>query len=463
MTTPTIETAIGELPDPTNWGTTYMSDIQEDLSIMPLEKAADGRVTLEDITDALEEYKRLYKAGLASGAELLTLHRAYPDDKTYAKAVQDYGLIDKDPMVLGGPASVELVDREGHLITTGAMDRAFKKYMKNFRTRNTMVLHSDVQVGWALPAYISKGGQIFKSGVDEHGLFFITELRDDTKIADKVMEQVKEGKLKSYSIAGSATKTQNITKGLQTVLQVDDMELAEVTVCEKGVNQAANFDIIKSEVHHTGSCADGSCLITKEDIPQWEVKLTMTNKGDVDFTKSFFQFMKEEVEPLQKIVTVDGEYGASFPTLHNTQGRQQEHHRLLDEYGFPAEVESEMARYTPVLEEDPSPFAHKKVPWAVNEAGQNLGIRHYDDALTPPVVGGEYVKPGVVQGANSKEIPVSSLTKSFLGWVAEEGITVKKEVKGEAHNPSLCKCEKCFVIKTNKQGTWQEDSNIISV
>ena len=75
----------------------------------------------------------------------------------------------------------------------------------------------------------------------------------------------------------------------------------------------------------------------------------------------------------------------------------------------------------------------------------------------------EYVKPGVVQGANSKEIPVSSLTKSFLGWVAEEGITVKKEVKGEAHNPSLCKCEKCFVIKTNKQGTWQEDSNIISV
>ena len=151
-----------------------------------------------------------------------------------------------------------------------------------------MVLHSDVQVGWALPAYISKGGQIFKSGVDEHGLFFITELRDDTKIADKVIEQVKEGKLKSYSIAGSATKTQNITKGLQTVLQVDDMELAEVTVCEKGVNQAANFDIIKSEVHHTGSCADGSCLITKEDIPQWEVKLTMTNKGYVDFTKSFF-------------------------------------------------------------------------------------------------------------------------------------------------------------------------------
>ena len=52
------------------------------------------------------------------------------------------------------------------------------------------------------------------------------------------MEQVNEGKLKSYSIAGSATKTQMIQKGMQEVMQVDDMELAEVTVCEKGVNQA---------------------------------------------------------------------------------------------------------------------------------------------------------------------------------------------------------------------------------
>ena len=204
-------------------------EIQEELSIMPLEKAADGRVTMEDITDALDEYKRIFKAGLASHAEIKTLNRAYPDDPRYQKAVIDYNLTDKEPMVLGGPASVELVDREGHLITTVAMDKAFKKYMKNFRTRNTMVLHSDVQVGWALPAYISSGGQIFKSGVDEHGLFFITELRDDTKIADKVMEQINEGKLKSYSIAGSATKTQTIQKGLQNVMQVDEMESVSYT------------------------------------------------------------------------------------------------------------------------------------------------------------------------------------------------------------------------------------------
>ena len=92
--------------------------------------------------------------------------------------------------------------------------------MKNDRARNVMVLHSDVQVGWALPAYISKGGHIFKSGVDANGLFFICELRDDTAIAKKVAEQIHSGQLKSYSIAGSATKTQNMTKGLTPYLQV---------------------------------------------------------------------------------------------------------------------------------------------------------------------------------------------------------------------------------------------------
>lgn len=131
------------------------------------------------------------------------------------------------------PASIELIDREGHLITTKALEPAFEKYMNNIRNRNVMVLHSDVQVGWALPAYISSEGSIFKSGVDDTGLFFIAELRNDTKISKKVRDQISSGQMKSYSIAGSALKTQTIEKGLLKVMQVDELELAEVTICEK--------------------------------------------------------------------------------------------------------------------------------------------------------------------------------------------------------------------------------------
>ena len=183
--------------------------VSDDANITVIEKQF-GRTTYEDITEALDEYARLFRAGIASDAEIMTLSRAFPNSSRYTEAA---ARIKEEPVVVGGPASVELIDREGHLITTDALKKAFTKYMSNFRTRNTMVLHSDVQVGWALPAYISKGGQTFKSGVDDKGLFFVTEIRKDTKIAKKVLDQISEGKLKSYSIAGSATKTQNMQKG----------------------------------------------------------------------------------------------------------------------------------------------------------------------------------------------------------------------------------------------------------
>ena len=193
-----------------------------DESILVLDKAEAGKVSLDDIHDSLNEYKRLFKAGIASPAEIVTLSRAYPEISKYANVVDILDLTEgNEPVVVGGPASVELVDREGHLITSEALEGAFKKYMENFRTRNVMVMHSDVQVGHALPAYISKSGQIFKSGVNDTGLFFIAELRDDTKIAKKVGEQINTGKMKSYSIAGSATKTQNIEKGANTYMKVD--------------------------------------------------------------------------------------------------------------------------------------------------------------------------------------------------------------------------------------------------
>jgi len=246
---------------PTTRNAALYQFVNEDANITLLEKQV-GRTSVIKIAKALDEYVRLYKAGFASKGEKLTLHRAFPDNEEFQKAC--VGFEHDDVIVIGGPASVEMVDREGHMITTGALEKAFENYMGNFRTRNAMVLHSDVQVGWALPAYITKSGQIFKSGVDDKGLFFITELRDDTKIAKRVAEKINDGELRSYSIAGSATETTNIEKGLQKVLRVDAMELAEVTICEQGVNQQASFDIIKGQNPAHKSCADGSCLVSIE-------------------------------------------------------------------------------------------------------------------------------------------------------------------------------------------------------
>jgi len=276
--------------------TEYNSWVSEDETIISLEKAQSGRTTLDDIVDALDEYKRLFIAGLASPGEKITLSRAYPDNVEYSESCEALKNDDGEDsvMIVGGPASVEVVDREGHLITSDALKKAFKRYMDNFRGRNVMVMHSDVQVGHALPAYISKAGNIFKSGVDDKGLFFIAELRDDTKISNRVRDQIEKGGMKSYSIAGSATKSKEINKSDGShVLQVDDMELAEVTICEKGVNQNAHFELLKGDKAE-GSCVDGSCLTKEEDTtPQPEI-IAISKSEMPSFKNMFVSWITKE-------------------------------------------------------------------------------------------------------------------------------------------------------------------------
>jgi hypothetical protein len=281
--------------------------------ITTIEKSVDGRVTIEEISDSLREYANLFKAGYASPAQTLTLHRAYPDNPLYAETVKEQDLFEKDPSVVGGPASVEMIDREGHLITTNALSKAFDRYMKNPMTRNVMVMHSDIQVGWALPAYISKSGQIYKSGIGDNTLFFITELRDDTKISKRVVEEIKKSRMKSYSIAGSAIRTENVSgnmfKGEPPYMRVDELELAEVTICEKGVNQGAGFDLIKSN-RPTKSCADESCFISKDEGHAYnqetqtmsfdEYKNLITARDGKSFAKMFSEYItvyKEGASP----------------------------------------------------------------------------------------------------------------------------------------------------------------------
>ena len=144
----------------------------------------------------------------------MTLYRYYGPKSKYAKAVKEQGLLNEEnePLVVGGPASVEGIDHENHLITMEALGVAFKAFMNNFRTRNCMVFHSDVQTGWALPAYITKTGQIFKSGVDEtDGFFLVSELRSDTRVATRLIEEIIDGNILSYSIAGSATNVETVS------------------------------------------------------------------------------------------------------------------------------------------------------------------------------------------------------------------------------------------------------------
>jgi HK97 family phage prohead protease len=222
-----------------------------------------NKATREEIKEDIAEYERLFKAGISSHAELLVLSRYYGDKgQRFLDEVKKKAFTADDPMVVGGYASVEVVDKEGHLITTEALTKAFYKFMDSFRTRNVNFAHSDVQAGWPLRVWINQNGDIYKSGVDDKGLYLVSEVRPDITIANKVEKEIEAGVIRSYSIAGSALDKSVETKGNRVIMVVNELELAEISFCEKPVNQESNFDIIKS--YPSGKVLGG--LITKEDV-----------------------------------------------------------------------------------------------------------------------------------------------------------------------------------------------------
>ena len=226
----------------------YYTSLLATDAVLFLEKSQVGMTTKDDIKEHIDEYEKFIKAGIATPAMILTVHRFYGEKSPYKDLIRKKKLNKEsnEPLVVGGFASVVMVDKEGHLITAKALDKAFKEYMNNIWTRNMQVYHSDVQAGWCLPAYISSTGKVFLSGVNNNGLWVAAEIREDTRVSVRLAEMIEKGLIGSFSIGGSAIKTEWKKRGSQSFMQIDEMELQEITFCEEGVNPGAHFDILKS-------------------------------------------------------------------------------------------------------------------------------------------------------------------------------------------------------------------------
>ena len=146
--------------------------------------------------------------------------------------------------------SVEVIDRQGHMIPLSPLKDAFSNFMRNFRMRNGIVLHTDAQVASIIPCYIDKSGKKYASGVNHYGLYILCEIRRDGKIAERVRNEVLKGNIRSFSIAGIATdKHQVVAKSGKSFLQIDALELSEISLVERPANQDANFKLIKESDH----------------------------------------------------------------------------------------------------------------------------------------------------------------------------------------------------------------------
>lgn len=150
--------------------------------------------------------------------------------------------------MIGGYASIEIVDKQNDLITLKALNEAVSKYMENPKFRNVMTNHSNVQVGEVVKSYRDKSGRLWKTEVDDVGFFVVIKLRDDIEKAKEINRGIRKGSLRSFSIGGQALqKVKKSHPELGEFNEISKLELHEVTICEKGINPEARFDILKQD------------------------------------------------------------------------------------------------------------------------------------------------------------------------------------------------------------------------
>ena len=160
----------------------------------------------------------------------------------------EFSILKSDDLIIGGYASIEVVDKQNDLITLAALEEAVVKYMESKKFRNVMSNHSNVQVGEVIESYRDKNGLVHKTAVDDVGFYVVIKLRDDIEKAKEISRGIRKGTLRSFSIGGQAlSKRKKSNDELGKYNEIDKLELHEVTICEKGINPEAKFDILKEE------------------------------------------------------------------------------------------------------------------------------------------------------------------------------------------------------------------------
>ena len=153
-----------------------------------------------------------------------------------------------DDLFVAGYASVDMVDKQGDRIPTVALKKAFGQFMTNKAFRNVQLAHSGIQVGEVVDNHTDSDGRMWKSEVDDHGLFVVCRIRSDIQKAREVQKQIRDGDLRSFSIGGQALfRVSKTTPEHGSHREITDLELHEITLCKKGINPEARYSILKMD------------------------------------------------------------------------------------------------------------------------------------------------------------------------------------------------------------------------
>jgi len=199
-------------------------------------------------------------------------------------------------LFVAGYASVDMVDKQGDRIPTNALKKAFGQFMGNKAFRNVQLAHSGIQVGEVVDSHTDSQGRVWKSEVDDHGLFVVCKIRNDIQKAREVQKQIRSGDLRAFSIGGQALfRVSKTTPELGSHREITDLELHEITLCKKGINPESTYTILKMDDDNMSNTE----VLNEIKAGLNEVLKELSEKEDEKEMKSYKEekgYMKEDEE-----------------------------------------------------------------------------------------------------------------------------------------------------------------------
>ena len=286
-------------------------------------------------------------------------------------------------LVIAGYASVEMVDKQGDLITTGALKGAFDSFMKADGFRNVQLAHSNIQVGEVIPQYTDSSGRLWKSGVDDAGLFVVIQVRDDIEKAREVANEIRKGALRGFSIGGQAFKRMRKADSEHgDYTEISKLELHEVTICEKGINPEATFRILKEDTTMTENTDMNTMSELSSVLDRINTRLDVMEKGEMP--EGLKEHMKDKKDDK------DEDKGKEMAN------DKDDEEKMYGSTEHKAPGEMEKSEYSDVITQD---YLH----WMENtlkSGGVDIaGARAHFDALEKAQLGG-FDNPSSVDGAD---------------------------------------------------------------
>lgn len=152
------------------------------------------------------------------------------------KELRDLVVKDDQHRLVEGYANVEIVDKQGDIVPTDTLRKAFLSYMSHGGL--IMKQHQNQPVGKIIEWSVAKNDE----GVD--GIHIIGEIFKDGAVADEMWTDVKAGIVKGFSIAGkSLARESRINKDTgDTVNILKEIDLNEISIVRDPANPDATID-----------------------------------------------------------------------------------------------------------------------------------------------------------------------------------------------------------------------------